>query len=189
VAQGLRQGVRQDVSASGLPSSTAGHIHQLLQHVRILEPVLLPGGTLRRACPGADDVTQWRAQSAVFLVHAESPRHAPGRENYNGRRASSFKKRMLSQPEHERPVTRITAPATSFQRCTQGRKTGNRNKCSISVEPAGGSKNHRSRGATRQSVPAAWLPGQSRAGQRTRRHHLRASRSPKTRRVRPSMPS
>jgi hypothetical protein len=108
VAQGLRQGVRQDVSASGLPSSTAGHIHQLLQHVRILEPVLLPGGTLRRACPGADDVTQWRAQSAVFLVHAESPRHAPGRENYNGRRASSFKKRMLSQPEHGRPVTQIT---------------------------------------------------------------------------------
>jgi hypothetical protein len=81
VAQGIRQGVRQDVSASGLPSSTVGHIDQLLQPARVFGPVLLPGPTL--GCPVADDVTPWRAQSAVFLVHAESPRQAPGGETYN----------------------------------------------------------------------------------------------------------
>jgi hypothetical protein len=61
VTQGHRQGVPKDVSASGLLSSTAGHMHQQQPSWRL-----------------ADDVTGWRAQSAVFLVHAESLRQAPG---------------------------------------------------------------------------------------------------------------
>jgi hypothetical protein len=55
-AQGVRGGVRANVNVSGLLGSTAGHIHQQF----------------------ADDVTGWRAQSAVFLVHAEGLRQAPG---------------------------------------------------------------------------------------------------------------
>jgi hypothetical protein len=39
---------------------------------------LLPGSILCQVCPVADDVTGLRAQSAVFLVHAESLRQAPG---------------------------------------------------------------------------------------------------------------
>ena len=61
VAQGHRQGVPKDVSASGVLSSTAGHMHQRRPSWRL-----------------ADDVTGWRAQSAVFLVHAEGLRQAPG---------------------------------------------------------------------------------------------------------------
>lgn len=61
VAQRLRQGVREDVNASDLPGSKIGHIQRRVPD----DPV-------------ADDVTGCRAQSAVFLVHAESLRRAPG---------------------------------------------------------------------------------------------------------------
>ena len=50
-----------------------------------------------------------RARSAVFLVHAESPRQAPGGQNAEwsaGRLA--LRKRMLSHGECERPVTSAT---------------------------------------------------------------------------------
>ena len=50
-----------------------------------------------------------RARSAVFLVHAESPRQAPGdkiQKRSAGRPA--LRKRMLSHGECERLVTRIT---------------------------------------------------------------------------------
>jgi hypothetical protein len=57
----------------------------------------------------ASELPGSRARSAVFLVHAESPRQAPGGKMQNrtaGRPA--LRKRMLSHGECERLVTRIT---------------------------------------------------------------------------------
>ena len=58
----------------------------------------------------ASELQASRAHSAVFLVHAESLRQAPGgKVQREGRRTSSCKDRMLSHRECERPVTKNTA--------------------------------------------------------------------------------
>ena len=72
---------------------------------------------LRAGVPQGVDVAKLqghRTRSAVFLVHFEGAgRRRADQEKNSSARRHSLKKRMLSQPECERPVTRGTIPGAN----------------------------------------------------------------------------